>query len=197
MYHISKDPSKMRHTFSFKAASRHSHKMASKYSAYHSDDETFEISNGWEKDWMNLSKKDLMTIPWIKEIDEVKDANEIKLFIDNCLGFDIKEISEWGSIILKDGDTLRIAKNTCKPDRYQLTQMYRDKDGLWKVDSNYPRYIRSATVSANFGTMKDGWRVFYDGEKKYMYNNEGKERLAIPPVYDDYYCSCCHDYDWD
>ncbi len=190
----------MHRSFTFKAASRHNHKMASKYSAYHSDDEPLEISNGWERDWVNLTKKELMTIPWIREIVEANEAIEVKLFIDDCLGFNIKEISEWGSIILKDGNTLRIAKNISTPDRYQLTQMYRGKDGLWKIDPNYPRYIRSATVSANFGTTKDGWRVFSDGEKKYMYNKEGKERLAIPPVYDEYYCSCCchdYDYDWD
>ena len=189
----------MPRAFSYKDASKHSHKMASKYAASNFETETFTIGNGWEKNWVTLTKKELMTIPWMKEAIEGTDA---KLFINDCLGFDIKSVTDAGVIELKSGNILRISKNIKKACRLDLTEYYRNVEGLWELDPNYPWSIRSATVSANFGTLSDGFRVFADGEKKYFYSKDGKERLAKPIVYDDddYYCSCCchdYDYEWD
>jgi hypothetical protein len=170
--------------------------MASKYQWI--ETATFIITNGSEKNWVNLRKEELMTIPWMKEAIE---AIEAKLFIDDCLGFDIKSVTDAGVIELKNGNILRISKNIKRACRLELTEYYRNAEGLWELDPNYPRDIHSATVSTNFGTLSDGFRVFTDGERKYLYNKEGKERLYVPPVYDDdYYCSCCshdYDYEWD
>ena len=83
----------MPRTFTYKDASKHNHKMASKYASYEDDAENFTIGNGWEKNWVPLAKKELMTIPWMKEAIEGTDA---KLFIDDCLGFDIQEVTEAG-----------------------------------------------------------------------------------------------------
>jgi hypothetical protein len=176
--------------------------MASKYASYEEDAADFTIGNGWEKNWVNLNKKELMTIPWMKDAMEGTDA---KLFIDDCLGFDIKEVTEAGAILLKHRENywceshLRILKNTKKQCRFLLMGYDRVKGGEWEVDPNYPRSITTATVSPNFGTLSDGFRVFTDGEKKYYYNRNGKERLAKRIVYDDgYYCSCCcPDYDYE
>jgi hypothetical protein len=180
--------------------------MASKYKVSNFETEDITISNGWEKNWTRLTKMELMTIPWMKEAIKGTDA---KLFIDDCLGFDIKEITEAGAIHLKkrqgglwDYEShLRILKNTKKPSRFLLMGYDRAKGSEWEADPNYPRSITTATVSANFGSLSDGFRVFSDGEKKYFYSKDGKERLAKPIVYDDdYYCSCCcpdYDYEWD
>jgi hypothetical protein len=195
----------MPRTFSYKDASKHNHKMASKYEPTNFETETLTIGNGWEKNWTRLTKKELMTIPWMKEAIEGTDA---KLFIDDCLGFDIQEVTEAGAIHLKkrqgglwDYEShLRILKNTKKARRFLLMGYYRVKGGEWEEDPNYPRSITTATVSANFGTLSDGFRVFTDGEKKYYYSKDGKERLAKRIIYDDdYYCSCCcpdYDYEW-
>jgi hypothetical protein len=171
----------MHHTFSYKDASKHP-KMASKYaSCEDAEDEAeiFVIGNGWEKSWVNMTKKDLMTIPWMKEAIEGTDA---KLFINDCMGFDINEITDAGAIHLKSTSVcarhLRIMKNTDNPSRYLLVVFYLKEDGEWELDYNYPREICSATVSANFGTLSDGFRVFADGPKKYLYNKGGEERLA-------------------
>jgi hypothetical protein len=196
---FSKDPSKMHHSFSYKDASKHNHKMASKYVSYQGADEveTFTIGNGWEKNLTPLTKKELMTIPWMKEAIEGTDA---KLFINDCWGTAIKEVTDAGGIHNERGGLIRIAKNIKTPSRFVLIEYYRNAEGLWVPGYNPPWDIRSATVSANFGTLSDGFRVFSDGEKKYLYNKDGKERLAIPPAYDEYYCSCCYhdyDYEWD
>ncbi len=193
----------MPRTFSYKAAAKLNYKMASKYAAYESDTEDFTISNGWEKNWSRLNKKELMEIPWMKDAIEGTDA---KLFIDDCLGFDIKEVTDAGAIHLKKNEGslwdyeshLRILKNTKKSCRFLLMGYDRVKGGEWEVDPNYTRSITTATVSANFSTLPDGFRVFTDGEKKYYYNKNGKGRLAKRLVYDDYYCSCCcPDYDYE
>ncbi len=188
--------SKMPRTFSYKDGSKYSPKMASKYSGCENATETFTIGNGWEKSWVNMTKEDLMTIPWMKEAMEGTDT---KLFIDDCLGFDIQNVTDAGAIHLKHREHhwceshLRILKNTKKPSRFLLMGYDRVKGGEWVLDPNYPRDIRSATVSANFGTLENGFRVFTDGEKKYLYSRDGKERLYVPPVHDEYYCSCCCD----
>lgn len=192
----------MPRTFSYKDASKLNHKMASKYTSYQDDSENLTISNGWEKSWTPLTKKELMTIPWMKEAIEGTDA---KLFIDDCLGFDIGEVTEAGAIHLKHYEHhwceshLRILKNTKKSRRFLLMGYDRVKGGEWEADPNYPRSITTATVSANFGTLSDGFRVFTAGEKKYFYSKDGKERLAKPIVYDDDYCCscCCPDYDYE
>jgi hypothetical protein len=212
----------MHRTFSYKHAAKHSPKMASKYAGCENATETFTIGNGWEKSWVRMTKKDLMTIPWMKEAMEATGTTRVesgdcrrfqslvappalkhdsrldaKLFIDDCLGFDIVSVTEAGAIHLKHRENywceshLRILKNTKKPSRFLLMEYYREKGGEWLLDPNYPRHIHSATVSTNFGTLEDGFRVFTDGEKKYLYSRDGKERLYVPPVYDDYYCSCC------
>ena len=195
---------KMPRTFSYTDASKHSHKMVSKYMSDEEDAEDFTIGNGWEKNWVSLDKKELMAIPWMKDAIEGTDA---KLFIDDCLGFDIKEVTEAGAIHLKKREHglwdyeshLRILKNTKKMCRFLLMGYDRVKGGEWEADPNYPCSITTATVSANFGTLSDGFRVFSDGEKKYFYSKDGKERLAKRIVYDDdYYCSCCcPDYDYE
>ena len=192
--------SKMPRTFSYKDGAKHSPKMAAKYSGCENAAETFTISNGWEKSWVRMTKKDLMAIPWMKEVMEATDhvsRLDAKLFIDDCLGFDIESVTEAGAIHLKHRDWceshLRILKNTKKPSRFLLMGYDRVKGGEWLLDPNYPRHIHSATVSANFGTLEDGFWVFSDGEKKYLYSRDGKESLYIPPVYDDYYCPCCCD----
>jgi hypothetical protein len=177
--------------------------MASKYASYKDDAENLTIGNGWEKNWTRLTKKELMTIHWMKEAIEGTDA---KLFIDDCLGFDIKEVTEAGAIHLKYREDywceshLRILKNTKKSCRFLLMGYDRVKGGEWEADPNYPRSITTATVSANFGNLPDGFRVFTDGEKKYYYSKDGKERLAKRIVYDvNYWCSCCcpdYDYEW-
>lgn len=188
----------MPRTFSYKDASKLNHKMASKYNSCYFDTETFVISNGWEKNWVNLTKVELMEIPWMKEAIEVADA---KLFIDDCLGFTINSVTEAGGISYNSDGLMYIAKNIKRPSRFLLRFYYRDQEGLWKPDINGDRDIRCATVSANFGTLSDGFRVFSDGEKKYFYTKDGKECLANRIVYDDgYYCSCCcpeWDYDDD
>lgn len=195
----------MPRTFSYKAASKLNYKMASKYASYEDDAENLTIGNGWEKSWAPLDKKGLMEIPWMKDAIEGTDA---KLFIDDCLGFDIKEVTDAGAIHLKKREGglwdyeshLRILKNTKKSCRFLLMGYDRLKGGEWEVDPNYPRSITTATVSANFGTLPDGFRVFTDGEKKYYYNKNGKCRLAKRIVYDDddYYCSCCcPEYDYE
>lgn len=192
----------MPRTFSYKAASKLNHKMASKYASYEDETETLFIGNGWEKSWVRLNKKELMEIPWMKDAIEGTDA---RLFIDDCVGFDIKEVTEAGAIHLKYREDywcesyLRILKNTKKSCRLLMMAYDRVKGGEWEVDPNYPCSIRTATVSANFGTLPDGFRVFTDGEKKYYYNKDGKMRLAKRIVYDDgYYCSCCcPDYDYE
>ncbi len=192
--HVYSISSKMSRTFSYKNGSNHSPKMASKYSVCENATETFTIGNGWEKSWANMTQKDLMSVPWMKEAMEATGA---KLFINDCLGFDIQEITEAGAIHLKHRENhrceshLRILKNSKKPSRFLLMAYYRVKGGEWEVDPNYPSYIHSATVSTNFGTLEDGFRVFSDGRKKYLYSRDGKERLYVPPVHDDYYCSCC------
>jgi hypothetical protein len=197
----------MPRTFSYKDGSKLNHKMASKYASYEDDTENLTIGNGWEKSWVPLNKNELMTIPWMKDAIEGTDA---KLFIDDCLGFDIQEVTDAGAIHLKKPEGswwnyeshLRILKNTKKSRRFLLMGYDCVKGGEWEADPNYPRSITTATVSANFGTLSDGFRVFTDGEKKYYYSKDGKERLAKRIIYDDddYYCSCCcpdYDYEWD
>jgi hypothetical protein len=190
----------MPRTFSYKDASKLNHKMASKYASYNDDDaENLTIGNGWEKSWTSLTKKGLMDIPWMKEAIEGTDA---QLFINDCLGFDIQEITEAGVIHLKKNEGswcesyLHISKNTKKPRRFLLTAFDRFDGGEWKLDPNFPCTIRTATVSSNIGGF-----CFTDGEKKYYYSKDGKERLAKRIVYDlDYYCSCCcpeYDYESD
>ncbi len=182
-------------TFSYKTAAKLNHKMASKYAAYENDTEDFTISNGWEKNWVRLNKMELMEIPWMKEAIEGTDA---KLFINDCLGFDIKEITDAGAIHLAStwwsDNHLRILKNTKKPSRFLLKEYYRVKDGEWELDPNYPREIRCASVSANFGTLPDGFRVFTDGEKKYYYKKNGKRARFVCPMDDDCFGYCCADY---
>ncbi len=181
----------MSRSMSYQAASKHSHKMASKYSAHEGETETLTIGNGWEKNWVELRKDELMKIPWMKEAIEAKGA---KLFIDDCLGFDISNVTDAGAIELKSGGLLRISKNSKKPSRFLLREFYRNSEGLWELDPNYPREIRSATVSTAFSG-----KCFSDGERKYLYSKDGKELLVAPPVYDEYTCSCCchEDYEWD
>jgi hypothetical protein len=196
--------SKMPRTFNYKDASKHNHKMASKYASYQDDEEAwksytgqnwtepFSITNGHERAWMNLTKAELMTIPWMKEAIETPDA---KLFIDDCLGFDIKDVSEGGSIRLKNAfdwtpqRCLRIAKNTVKPSRLQLTEYYRDDDGLWQTDPNYPRRIFCATVSKNFGGF-----CFSEGPNKYYYHPNGEITTEFLCYLDDKcFGYCCFD----
>ncbi len=185
----------MSRTFSYKNGCKYSPKMASKYFVCENNCPTFTIGNGWEKSWANMTQKDLMAVPWMKEAIEATDA---KTFINDCLGFDIERVTEAGAIHLKHHENmferhLRILKNTKKPSRFLLMGYYRMKGGEWEVDPNYPCVIRCATVSTNVGTLEDGFRVYTDGPKKYLYSRDGKERLYVPPVHDDYYCSCCHD----
>lgn len=186
--------------FSYRHASKHSHKMASKYSFYQNDVENLTISNGWEKNWVSMTKNELMTIPWMRAAIEGTNA---KLFIDDCLGFDIQGVSEAGAIYLKQRDVetgqshLRISKNIKTPSRFLLTEYYRPKGGVCYADPNYPREIHSATVSANFGTLSDGFRVFTDGEKKYLYTKDGEEYLACDDYDDDSCCGYDYGYEWD
>jgi hypothetical protein len=185
----------MSHTFSYKDASKHSHKMASKYSSYEEAAETFTIGNE-KNEWVNLTKKELMTIPWMKEAIE---GTNVKLFVNDCWGTDIKEITDAGGIHNERGGLIRIAKNVATPSRFVLIEHHRNEYGQWVPDYNPPWEIRSATVSANFGYLSDGFRAFASGPKKYRYNKNGKERISLPPVVDEYFCSCCYhsDSDWD
>lgn len=195
----------MPRTFNYKDASKHNHKMASKYASYQDDEEAWKsfigpkwmdpntITNGHERAWMNLTKAELMEIPWMKEAIETPDA---KLFIDDCLGFDIKDVSEGGSIRLKNAfdwtpqRCLRIAKNTVKPSRLQLTEYYRDADGLWQIDPNYPRRIFCATVSSDFGGF-----CFSAGPNKYYYYPNGEITTTRLCPWEDGCCGyCCSDY---
>lgn len=163
--------------FNYKNASRLNYKMAAKYTSYQDDVEAWKsfigpkwmdpntITNGHERAWMNLTKAELMEIPWMKEAIETPDA---KLFIDDCLGYAIKEVTEGGSIRLKDNSVLRISRNTVKPSRLQLTAYDRNEEGLWELDPNYPRRIFCATVSSNFGGF-----CFTSGPNKYYYYPNG------------------------
>lgn len=190
---------KMPRTFNYKNASRLNYKMSAKYASYQDDEEAwksytgqnwvepFTITNGNERAWMNLTKAELMKIPWMKEAIETPDA---MLFIDDCLGFGIKEVTEGGSIRLKGGNALRIAKNTVKASRLQLTEYRRNDEGVWELDLNYPRRIFSASVSKNFGGF-----CFTDGPNKYYYHPNGEiTTTRICPWDDDCFGYCCSDY---
>lgn len=180
----------------FKVASKHSHKMASRYNHHliEDDAETFTITNGWEKEWTNLTKAQLLEIPWMKEA--IEGAKGYKLFIDDCLGFDIKEIDESGVIRLVCGGTLRIARNTVKPCRLQLTKFYRNEEGIWETDPNYPRHIHCATVSANY--TRSGPGCFTDGPKKYYYEKNGTlSKYQVCFCYEDNEDGYCYCYDSD
>ena len=188
----------MPRTFNYKDASKLNHKMASKYASYQDDEEAwksfagqnwtepFSITNGHERAWMNLTKAELMEIPWMKEAIETPDA---KLFIDDCLGFDVKEVTQGGSIRLKNGSALRIARNIVKPSRLQLTEYRRNEDDVWELDPNYPRHIFCATVSSNFGGF-----CFTSGPNKYYYHKNGDITTQFLCVFDDdCFGYCCFD----
>lgn len=188
----------MPRTFNYKEASKHNHKMASKYASYQDDEEVWKsftgqnwteplsITNDDERAWMNLTKAELMEIPWMKEAIETPDA---KLFIDNCLGFDVKEVTQGGSIRLKNGNALRIAKNIIKPCRLQLTAYDRNEEGVWELDLNFPRHIFCATVSSNFGGL-----CFTSGPNKYYYHKDGRITTDfLCPLDDDCFGYCCSD----
>ena len=188
----------MPRTFTYKDASKHNHKMASKYASYQDDEEAwksytgqnwtepFAITNGHERAWMNLTKAELMEIPWMKEVIETPEA---MLFIDDCLGFDVKEVTEGGSIRLQRGGALRIAKNTVKPSRLQLTAYDRNEEGVWELDPNYPRRIFCATVSSNFGGF-----CFTSGSNKYYYHKNGDITTQfLCSMDDECFGYCCFD----
>jgi hypothetical protein len=201
----------MPRTFSYKDASKLNHKMASKYASCQDDEDAWKsyttqncwrdpptLTYGSERAWVPLNKKELMTIPWMKEAVETKNA---MLFIDDCSSYPIERVTDTGAIYLNKGQSLydchlRILKNIVKPSRYLMTCFKRYDGGEWKLDNNYPCNIRTATVSSNFDAF-----CYTDGEKKYYYSKDGKERLAKRIVYDDdYYCSCCcpeYDYESD
>jgi hypothetical protein len=142
--------------------------MASKSTTDFIQEETFVISNGWEKNWANLNKAELAEIPWMKEAIDAHDSN---LFIDDCLGFHIESITEAGAIHHRSGYHIRISKNTQKPSRFLLTEFYQNEEGRWI--STHLREIRCATVSANFGTLSCGFRAFAHGPKVYYYKQDG------------------------
>ena len=159
------------------------------------DEETFTISNGSEKNWVNLTKAELMEIPWMKEAIEGKDS---KLFINDFLGFDIKYVTDAGAIHTSDNKHLRISRNTTRPTRLELSEFYKGQEGLWAQDPNYPQPIRCATVSANFGTLPDGFRVFGDGPKKYYYLKNGElSKYPLCICYESYDDGRCFCYDSD
>ncbi len=183
----------MPRTFSYKDGSIHNHKMAQKfmYNTYDEDtytQDSFKITNGSERAWKKLNKIELMEIPWMKEVINSKGA---KLFIDDCLGFNIKEVDDDGCIYLTTNGMLQIHKNSIKPSRFELIEFYRNEENIWTPD--YPRDIRCATVSTNFGTLSDGFRVFTDGPKKYYYKKDGTPANFVCPFEENCFGYCCSD----
>ena len=183
----------MPRTFSYKDGSRYNHKMAHKfmYHKYNEDidmQQSFKITNGAERAWKKLNKIELMEIPWMKEVINSKGA---KLFINDCLGFDIKEVDDDGCIYLTTKSMLQIHKNSVTHSRFRLIEFYRNEENIWAPYNLHD--IRCATVSTNFGTLSDGFRVFVDGPKKYYYEKDGTPANFVCCMED--YCVgyCCSD----
>jgi hypothetical protein len=151
----------------FQALPRHFPKTK-EMSSHMIDTQTFVISNGSEKNWINLTKHELLTIPWIKEAVNTPNS---KFVINDCLGFEIKEITDAGAIHLAlDYRLLRISKNISNPVQLRLTEMYLTPEGVWEVTPDGPQDIHSAYTTTIFGTLHDGFRMFVKEGKKYNYN---------------------------
>lgn len=145
------------------------------------DTETFTITNS---SWVQLEKKDLVELPWIREILESKGA---KLFLNDCLGFTVEEITEGGGIICSNNIRLYIKKNITRPARFEIYQMYTNPDGIVESDHVNINDIRKVTVSRCYGDLPDGFRVFRDGPNKYYYDKNGKvSTYHIDDYYSDY-----------
>jgi hypothetical protein len=136
--------------------------MASKYASYEDDEEAwvshlsrhkveepFTITNGV---WKNLTKDELLALPWIKEAYENPKST---LGINDCFGFSITEISEGGSI--RSGkDVFYIAKNTRRPSRLVLKQMWRDDEGYVRPDPLNEFWITKVEVIMTYRYYADG-----------------------------------------
>ena len=137
------------------------------------DTETHAIHNGVFK---RLTKAELLAFPWILEALATPDA---KLFINNCLGYEVHSINEGGALLSSDptAPPLYIARYTAdkRPSRIHLLEMTRGKDGFVEPEPLNVVQIRKVTVSTNY-SRADGPRSFGDGANVYYMNGVKRSR---------------------
>jgi hypothetical protein len=137
------------------------------------DTETHAIHNGVFK---HLTKSELLAFPWIVEALATPGA---KLFVNNCLGYEVHSINEGGAIMGADptASPLYIARYTAdkRPSRIYLLETTRDKDGFVEPDPLNSVLIRKVTVSTNY-SKADGPRVFGDGANVYYMSGVKRSR---------------------
>jgi hypothetical protein len=133
------------------------------------EQETFSISNGWRKEWVNLTKEELMKIPWIRDAIE-NPACRISF---NCdISFHIQEITNAGAIHLvnpddplsSECDIIRLSQSVSDAIKGELThrlvfevcrhnEMNRD-DSLWGLKDVYIGELKTYHYFKN-GTITD------------------------------------------
>ncbi len=125
--------------------------------------------------WIKLGKKDLMEIPWMKEVIEVKNA---RLFVNVYMGFPITEITDGGIMDIGNNERLYIEKNITTPSRLKLFMILINSDGISKPYMNVD--IEDITVSTTYGSMSDGFRVYQPESIKYKYDQKGNMTTTMP-----------------
>ena len=137
------------------------------------DTETHAIHNGVFK---RLTKAELLAFPWIVEALATPAA---KLFINNCLGYEVHSINEGGALLSSDpvASPLYIARYTAdkRPSRIYLLEMRRDNDGFVEPEPLNVAQIRKVTVSTNY-SKADGPRSFGDGPNVYHMSGVKRSR---------------------
>lgn len=119
------------------------------------DHETFTISRSI---WVPLNKKELMELPWIREVIANPGA---RLLINYCRIFTLVRISEGGGIICVEREApLYILKNSTRPARLRLDEMYHDEEGFVKAEPLNSSEIYWASISHNRTQNKAIWMTF-------------------------------------
>lgn len=127
-----------------------------------------------------------MELPWIREAIATPGA---KLFINYCLGFTVVRISEGGGILCAERHSapIYILKNTTRPSRLRLNEMYHDEEGFVKKEPLNSSDIYWVSVSHDHIQ-----KVFSPGPITYAYDTNGQltdeDNLSINEgMYDEYY----------
>lgn len=133
-----------------------------------------------------------MELPWIREVIANPGA---RLLINYCRIFTLVRISDGGGIICAEREApLYILKNTTRPARLRLDEMYHDEDGFVKAEPLNSSEIYWTSVSRNHIQNKSVWMTFRRNPISYAYDRVGQltdeDNLSINrdfPDYDEYY----------
>jgi len=127
------------------------------------DDEQVIGSGGW----VDLSKKELLEFPWIKEPYNNKNC---LMDINDCHGFDILGITDAGAI-LTSTRRIYIRRNMRKPSRLVLVSLS-FYDGKWQE-------IEKNTIYTAYTHLMNPEGYWIGGRVKYFFDDAGKS-WALP-----------------